>query len=77
MKKKRTKSDPLIAQARVDRRVLSVVSFADSDDAKTYWKRQSINARLRHVELLRRINYGSAATERLQRVLEVVRPKRG
>jgi hypothetical protein len=73
--KKRRKQDPLIAKARVDRRVLSVISFAEADDDRQYWMRQSINARLHHMELLRRINYGSAATGRLQRLLEVVQSK--
>jgi len=73
--RKRPKSDPLIAKARVQR-VLSVVSFAEADDDREYWSRQSVSARLRQVELLRRINYGSAATGRLKKVLEVVRPKK-
>lgn len=72
--KKRKKADPLLAQARV-KRVLSVMPLSDADDNRHYWQRQSIQARLRHMELLRRINYGTAATGRLQRFLEVVQPK--
>ena len=60
--KNRSKKDPLLAKARVNRRVLSVVSLAEADDDREYWMRQSTQARLGHMELLRRINYGSAAT---------------
>ena len=71
--KKRRKIDPLIAKARLNRRKLSVVSLTQSDkDDHEYWARQTPQARLRALELMRRINYGDAATGRLQRLLEVV-----
>ena len=72
--KRRRKLDPLIAKARIDRRVISVLSFAQADDDRDYWLGQSINSRLRQVELLRRINYGAAATGRMKKVLEVIPP---
>jgi hypothetical protein len=73
---KRRYKDPLVAKARLDRGVISVVSLAEADDDPYYWSRQSLQARLRHAELLRRIYYGKAAAGRLQRVFEVVQQKK-
>jgi hypothetical protein len=58
---------------RMDKTVFSVVSSfeeADKQD-KEYWLSRTPLERLQHMELLRRINYGSNATARLQRVLEI------
>ncbi len=55
---------------KIDKRAFSVVSLTEQSDEKEYWKNESPLERLRYLELLRRINYGSRATERLQRVLE-------
>jgi hypothetical protein len=63
-------SDSLPSSARVDRTALSVVPLFDNSDEKRYWRAQTGAERLAHVETLRRINYGSQATEGLQRVLE-------
>jgi hypothetical protein len=58
---------------RLRRDAFCVSSFADMDQQdRAYWMQQTPQARLRAMELMRRINYGKAATERLQRVLEVV-----
>jgi len=59
---------------RIDRTAFSVVSSfeeADKQD-KEYWLSRTPQERLQYMELLRRINYGPAATARLQRVLEIV-----
>jgi len=58
---------------RIDRTAFSVVSSfeeADKQD-KEYWLSRTPYERLQYMELLRRINYGSVAATRLQRVLEV------
>ena len=58
-------------QFRVDR---SVVTFDDKlaePGLRAYWQAQSPAAPLRAMESLRRINYGTGATRRLMRVLEV------
>jgi len=62
--------DPRPEKARVDRRAFSVLnSFSELDaDDRAFWAKQTPQARLRAMELLRRINYGKAATGRLQRV---------
>jgi hypothetical protein len=62
--------EPLENQT-IDRNVFSVTSLKESDE-KDYWLKQTPQARLRHVETLRRINYGDRTSERLQRVFEVV-----
>jgi hypothetical protein len=50
--------------------VLSSFEEADKQD-KEYWLSRTPVERLQYMELLRRINYGSNATARLQRVLEI------
>ena len=58
---------------KIDRTAFSVVSSfeeADQED-KEYWLSRTPLERLQHMELLRRINYGTGATARLQRVLEI------
>jgi hypothetical protein len=59
-------------QPRVDRTVITVTDTFDDSEDREYWKSCSPAERLRHVELLRRINYGDRATGRLERVLESV-----
>jgi hypothetical protein len=56
---------------RVDRSALAVVPFGEDNGDREYWWSRTPEERLAHVEMLRRINYGDAATARLQRVLEI------
>ena len=58
---------------RIDRTAFSVVSSFEEADRqdKEYWLSRTPYERLQYMELLRRINYGSAVTARLQRVLEI------
>src|SRR5262249_1670765 len=59
-------------------RTFAVSTLADLEEAdRAFWASQTPEARLRAMELMRRINYGKAATGRLQRILEVVQPKKG
>jgi hypothetical protein len=58
---------------RLNKKVISILSSfeeADTQDKK-YWLSRTPRDRLQYMELLRRINYGSNATARLQRVLEI------
>ena len=58
---------------RVRRDALAVLTFAEIELLdRDYWIQQTPHARLRAMELLRRINYGEAAAGRIQRVFEVV-----
>lgn len=61
----------VLSLIKVDRTVVTVASLTDTSDEKAYWLSRTPEERLRHVELLRRINYGPNAAARLQRVLEV------
>lgn len=58
---------------RMNKKVISVISSFEEADRqdKEYWLSRTPLERLQHMELLRRINYGSNATARLQRVLEI------
>lgn len=56
---------------RLDKTALSVVSLEAADDEQMYWWTRTPEERLRHMEYLRRLNYGYQATERLQGFLEV------
>jgi len=56
---------------KIDRKAFSVISLTDVSDEKAYWLARTPYERLRQVEILRRINYGTRATARLQRVLEI------
>lgn len=63
----------------VDRTAVRVASFEEAQrEDREFWWSQTPIARLRHVEVLREMNYGSEAiNQRLQRVLEVSeRPRR-
>ncbi|MBI1833176.1 MAG: hypothetical protein HYR84_17180 [Planctomycetes bacterium] len=67
------KPQPRSGRSRIQGGELAVVTFADLEEQdRAYWKRQTPQARLRAMELMRRINYGQAAAGRLQRLLEVV-----
>ena len=63
--------EAMLDESKVDRRVVLVSSEFDDEDQRLYWWSRTPYERLRHVEVLRRINYGDKATARLQRVLEL------
>jgi hypothetical protein len=65
-------SEPDPLELRVDRTAISVAHDFDDSDERAYWHSRTPAERLRHAEILRRINYGNQSTGRLQRVLEVV-----
>jgi hypothetical protein len=57
---------------RIDKAAFKVVLDFDESDERRYWLSKTPAERLQHTELLRRMNYGPAASARLQRILEVV-----
>jgi hypothetical protein len=70
-------SEEPIDEFRLDRTQFSVAKLSDPDDALEYWLSRPVEERLQALEYLRRISYGyTAATGRLQRVLEVARIER-
>ena len=58
---------------RVDRSAYSILPLAGDHDDAEYWRSKSPKERLEALELMRRLHYGERATERLQRVLTVVK----
>lgn len=62
-----------ISEAKLDRNAFSVISLREESGDKALWLNKTPLERLEALELMRQINYGyDPATERLQRVLEVV-----
>jgi hypothetical protein len=62
--------DKGLIDVKIDKKFFSVVSLSDRSDDKDFWFDMDPIERMRHIEVLRRINYGHSATSRLQRVLE-------
>jgi len=61
----------LLSETRMDKTVFSTASLHDAPDDDAFWHKQSPQARLAGLELLRQINYGyDPDTTRLQRLLE-------
>lgn len=65
-------SDSVPPSVGLDRTALSVVPLSGNSEEMRYWHSRSPAERLRHVQALRRINYGGLADGRMERVLEVV-----
>lgn len=57
---------------RLDRTQFSVVRLTDPDDSLEYWLSRPVEERLQALERLRRTFYGQSATERIQKVVEVI-----
>ena len=64
--------DQELVDVKIDKSFLSVISLADPSDDKDFWLARSSIERMRHMEILRRINYGHRATHRLQRVFSFI-----
>lgn len=61
-------------QPKLDRSAFAVSSLAEADAAdKAYWLSRTPEERLRHMEVLRRIKYGSLAGAGIQRVIKIVK----
>jgi hypothetical protein len=56
---------------QVDRSIVSISSVFENTESRNYWLAQDPQKRVRHIEELRRVNYGNRATERLQRFFEI------
>ena len=65
-------------ESRVNRKALTVVPRQTPENDVAFWQSQTPQARLRAMELLRRINYGHpATTARLKRILELAQLEKG
>ena len=65
--------DESIDEPRLDRTQFSVARLTDPDDSLEYWLSRPVEERLRALERLRRVCFGDAASERIQRILEVAK----
>lgn len=62
-----------IPELKLDRTKIRVVNGFDDSEEIEYWRQTTVKERLQHIERLRRLNYGIRATERLQRVIRIVK----
>ena len=58
---------------KLNKKVISVSSSFDNSDYKRYWLSKSKIEILNHIDELRKINYRNKASQRLQKILEVVK----
>ena len=66
-----------IPELKLNRKAVRTgVSLEDAAaDEVAYWRDTTVRERLQHIERLRRLNYGSRATARLQRVIRIIECK--
>ena len=64
-----------IPQLKLDKTKIKIGSKIEDSVAEEieYWQNTTVKQRLQHIERLRRINYGTRATGRLQRVVQIVK----
>ena len=62
---------------RIDRSAFSVVPLSQADDERDHWHRATPAERIEQLLRLRKMNYGDAASGRLQRVLGITELSRG
>lgn len=64
-----------IPQLKLDKTKLKIVNKIEDSvaDEIAYWQTTTVKERLQHIERLRRLNYGTGATGRLQRVIQIVK----
>lgn len=66
-----------IPQLKLDKTKTGILSriVNSVNEEIEYWRNITVKERLQHIERLRRINYGTGATVRLQRVIQIVKYK--
>lgn len=64
-----------IPQLKLDKTKIKIGSKIEDSvaDEINYWQNTTVKERLQHIERLRRLNYGTRATGRLQRVIQIVK----
>ena len=63
-----------IPELRLDRSAVKIGQTIEDSaaDERSYWSRATVKERLQHIERLRRLNYGTRATERLQKTVRSI-----
>jgi hypothetical protein len=64
--------DKELINVKIDKKSFSVVSLSEPLNDNDYWLSKTATERIKHIERLRRINYGYSATARLQRIFEFI-----
>jgi len=62
----------LTSNLKIDRKAFSVISLTDDSGENAYWFARTPQERLKQVEILRRINYGTTSAARIEKVIEIV-----
>lgn len=64
-----------IPQLKLDKTKITIGGKIEDSvaDEIEYWQNTTIKQRLQHIERLRRLNYGTRATGRLQRVIQIIK----
>lgn len=62
----------LTSNLKIDCKAFSVVSLTNDSGEKAYWLARTPQERLEQVEILRRINYGTKSSARIEKVIEIV-----
>ena len=64
-----------IPQLKLDKTKIKIGSKIENSvaDEIEYWQNTTVKERLQHIERLRRLNYGTRAPGRLQRVIQIVK----
>lgn len=60
-----------VKEINLDKKAFSTVPLFDKSADNAFWLTQSPQTRIDQIEILRQINYGDRATERLQRILHI------
>lgn len=64
-----------IPKLSLDKRSFRVTDINDDSVEIDFYRSASFKERLQHIERLRRLNYGIRATDRLQRIIRIVKCK--
>jgi len=64
-----------IPQLKLDKTKIKIGSRIEDSiaDEIEFWQNATVRERLQHIERLRRLNYGTRATGRLQRIIQIVK----
>ncbi len=64
-----------IPRLKLDKTKITIGNKIEDSVAEeiNYWQNTTTKERLQHIERLRRLNYGTRATGRLQRVIQIIK----